>query len=182
MSKVSRLGLASALIAASLPGTTLEQLSLDQMTLQSTGVVRAKVTGSSAAYRGVNIYTHYQLEVAETWKGAPAFRLEVAVPGGVARGIRQSVAGAPVLTVGEEYVLFLWAGRSGMTQLIGLSQGVFRVRDDGTGNPILTRAGSPETSGGVADDPPMSSRVSELRSRVRATLDRERTSKQGAGR
>ena len=37
------------------------------------------------------------------------------------------VAGAPTLRAGREYVLFLWTSRSGLTQLMGMSQGLFSV-------------------------------------------------------
>src|SRR5579862_7587607 len=120
--------------ASLLPATTLEQLSLGDMIQKSTGIVHAKVTGSYAAYQGADIWTHYQLQVMEDWKPSGQVATEVAVPGGSAKGVRQSVAGAPVLTVGGEYVLFLWTSRSGITQVIGLSQGLFSVKQDASGN------------------------------------------------
>ena len=175
MSIVSRLGLLSALIATSLPATTLEQLSLDDMIAKSTGIVRAKVTSSRAEARGASIYTFYRVEVSETWKGTAAQRMEVAVPGGVVRGVRQVVAGAPVLTPGEEYVLFLWTSRSGLSQVIGMSQGMFHVRLDAAGNPTVMRAASTETmvdrSGRPVEDRPVSAPVSELRARVGRALE-----------
>ena len=54
------------------------------------------------------------------------------MPGGVVNGIRQSVTGAPELKPGQEYVLFLWTSRSGLTQVIGLSQGLFKVSEEGS--------------------------------------------------
>jgi hypothetical protein len=36
------------------------------------------------------------------------------------------------LTVGAEYVLFLWTSRSGLTQIIGLSQGLFLAVPEGS--------------------------------------------------
>src|SRR5258706_3484995 len=109
---------------APLPATTLQKLSLDDMIRLSTTVVRARVSGSYAAARGADIYTFYQLSVLETLKAGGHPPLEVAVPGGSAKGQRQLVEGAPQLKAGEEYVLFLWTSRSGLTQVIGLSQGL----------------------------------------------------------
>ena len=136
-----RLWLASTLFAVAVGGlqaTTLQQLTVDEMIQQSTAIVHVKVASSSASMRGRNIYTVYQLQTLETLKGtAPA---EVAVPGGIAGNIRQEVAGAPTLKVGGEYVIFLWTSGSGLTQVIGLSQGLFNVAQDVSGNAVLVRA------------------------------------------
>ena len=116
------------LVCAPLGATTLQQLPLPEMARKSTAIVRAKVTAASGVLRGSNVFTVYKLAPMEVWKapasGAPG---EVDVPGGVAAGLRQPVDGAPTLSVGREYVLFLWTGRTGVTQLIGLSQGLFDI-------------------------------------------------------
>ena len=106
--------------------TILQQLTLDEMVTKSTSIVRAKVTGSSEVVRGGDVFTLYKFETLEILKSGRAAQ-EVAVPGGVAGGMRQVVAGAPTLRAGREYVLFLWTGRSGLTQLMGMSQGLFNV-------------------------------------------------------
>jgi len=54
-------------------------------------------------------------------------------------GIRQTVPGAPALVSGQEYVIFLWTSKSGFTQIIGLSQGLFMVMQDSSGNAVLVR-------------------------------------------
>ncbi len=168
------LTLALVLLASTAVATTLEQLSLDEMISKSTGVVRGRVTASRAAARGADIYTYYSIAVAETWKGAALTQWEVAVPGGALRGQHQTVAGAPDLKVGEEYVLFLWTSRAGLTQVIGLSQGLFEVRTNPAGNPILLRPASSETlvdrNGRLVEDQPMAVGVTEMRSRVRGTV------------
>src|SRR5689334_4694696 len=86
-------------LAGMLSATTLQQLTLDDMIQKSTAIVRARVTGSQTAYfatgHGSDIYTHFQLQVLETWK-APANDqtiTDVAIPGGVVNGVRQLVAG-----------------------------------------------------------------------------------------
>jgi hypothetical protein len=159
-------------LAASLGATTLQKLGLDEMIQQSTGILRAKVTGSRAALAGSDIYTYYQLNVLESLKGAA--RPEIAVPGGAAGGHRQVIAGAPELTPGREYVLFYWTSRSGLTQLLGLSQGLFSERADVEGNPLLVRPASTETmlgkDGTPIQDQATSLRLSDLRARVRSQL------------
>jgi len=137
---------AAGLLVALTPlgATTLQQLSLDEMTQQSTSIVRGRVTGSSTGMRGSNVWTFYQVQVLETFKGHEAGQVQVAVPGGAAGGVRQMVAGAPSLSSGSEYVLFLWTGRSGLTQVMGLSQGLLSVIHDGQGNTNLVRPASKE--------------------------------------
>jgi len=158
--------------------TTLEQLTLDDMAQKSTAIVRARVIGSHAGTRGTNIYTYFQLQVIETWKSSGQTTgqatTEVAVPGGVADGIRQSVTGAPELIAGQEYVLFLWTSRSGLTQVIGLSQGLFKLSEEGSGKAVAERPAASELmldrSGLPVDDRAVSMPLQDLRTQVRRAL------------
>jgi hypothetical protein len=93
-----------------LSAATLVQLSLSDMIGQSTAIEHAKVVTSWAAFSGPVIYTHYQLQVSERWKGSAI--TEIVVYGGVANGIRQAYAGAPQLNPGDDYVFFLQQSRS----------------------------------------------------------------------
>jgi hypothetical protein len=171
MCRLSRLVLLTTGAAALLLSTTLEQLSLDDMIQKSTGVVRAKVTGSYAAMAGADIFTYYRLEVSETWKGPSVAQMDVAVAGGVVRGQRQVVAGAPTLSVGDEYVLFLWTSRSGITQVIGLSQGLFSVKVDAANTPVMVRPAAMEPMldkyGHIVANQPVNLRLADVRARVR---------------
>jgi len=175
------LGLVAVL--APLGATTLLQLSLDDMIKQSTGIVRATVSGTRTDYRGADIYTYYQLQVLETLNAStltpsglkPALaQMEVAVPGGAARGVRQTVAGAPSLQVGQQYVVFLWTSRSGLTQVIGLSQGLFLVQTDAAGNLVLIRPSASEpmvnSSGQGVPSQALSLSLAAVRSQVIKTL------------
>jgi len=173
------IGLAVAVTAvAPLPATTLQQLTLEDMAQQSTAIVRARVIGSRMAARGAgnaaDIYTYFQLQVLETWKSSGHAPAEVAIPGGVSNGIRQVATGAPELKAGQEYVLFLWTGRSGLTQVIGLTQGVFRLSEEGSGGGVAQRPAASElmlnSSGSPVEDRPVSIQLQDLRSRVRKAL------------
>jgi len=166
-------GLCLAFGAATLVAATLEQLSLDDLALKSTAIVRAKVLGSYAEFRGAEIFTHWKLEVEEQWKGGTA--AEVLVPGGSVRGYRQSVPGAPQLTVGKEYVLFLWTSKSGATYLTGWGQGVFELSRDESGKLVATRAPASETmvehgTWRPVRDHGLQIAFSELAARISATL------------
>ena len=150
--------------------TTLEQLSVDQMIQQSTAIVRAKVTGSFAANRNGTIYTYYRLQVTENLKSTTPATTEVAVPGGVLGNAMQSVAGAPTLSVGGDYVLFLWTSRSGLTQIIGLTQGAFDVKATAGGSVALLRAPASaqmlNASGQVVTDKAVNLDLDALRARL----------------
>lgn len=163
--------LLAAALAIPAGATTLQQLSLSEMIAQSTAIVRAKVTGTRAAYRGTTIYTYYKLSVVENLKATTPATVEVAVPGGVVNGLRQTVAGAPTPKLGEEYVIFLWTSKSGLTQVIGLSQGLFSVQEGATGQSILLRLAAGElmvnAKGQPVEDQPVSLGLDELRRRVR---------------
>jgi len=153
--------------------TTLQQLTLQEMAEKSTAIVRARVTGSSAVVRGADVYTVYRFETLETVKPGKA-PSEVAVPGGVASGIRQVAAGAPSVRPGCEYVLFLWTSRSGLTQLMGMSQGLFTVERTTTGDVLTTQALASERmldgAGHAVVDPVLSMPWSELKAKVRSAL------------
>jgi len=138
---------------------------------RSTAIVRVAVQGSCTAFSGPVIFTHYRMQVSETWKGRAATTVDVAVPGGAAGGVRQTYSGAPQFQPGEQYVLFLWTGKSGMTQIMGFSQGVFAIAPDSTSDPTLTRTASHELMLDAAthsqvSDRPLTMRLSELRSLV----------------
>lgn len=160
--------------------TTLQQLSLADMISKSTAIVHAKATGSYAAVRGGDVYTYYQFQVSQTLKPAgPAIQtqgggLQVAVPGGAAQGIRQTVPGAPNISIGADYVLFLWTSASGLTQVIGLSQGLFRMTSDPAGNAILVRPASTEpmldAKGNAVTDQAMVFRWSDVLSQIQKAV------------
>lgn len=145
MRRISLLLLCLAPWVAPLPGATLERLSLDELAQKSTFIMRAKILGSYADFRGSVIYTHWKLQVVESLKGADQAAVEVLVPGGIAGRFHQDVPGAPRLVAGSEYLLFLWTSKSGSTYLTGLSQGVFELSKNGGTDLMATRAASSET-------------------------------------
>ena len=71
------------------------------MISRSTMIVRGKVTASWAAFTGSVIYTHYQIQVSEQFKGASRSSVEVMTPGGTVKGLHQSFSGSPVLNPGR---------------------------------------------------------------------------------
>ena len=65
--------------------------------------------------------------------------------GGTAGRFRQSVPGVPQLVTGKEYLLFLWTGPSGRTQVIGFTQGVFSLPQAEDGSRKAVRELTSET-------------------------------------
>jgi hypothetical protein len=130
---------------SALSAATLEQLSLDDLAQKSTDIVRATVVGTYADVRGSSIYTHWKIQVTERWKGSSGSPLEVLVPGGDANGLHQEVPGAPKLTQGKEYLLFLWTSKSGSTYITGWGQGVFTLTQNAANDWMASRAALGET-------------------------------------
>jgi hypothetical protein len=156
---------------------TLERLSLDDMIAKSTAIVRVQVIGSSAVERGSLIYTDYQVHVIDRWKGAPQTTVNVSVPGGILKGVRQSYAGAPEFTPGEQYVLFLWTSSKGVTYTLGFTQGVFHLPKDAFGRTVAVRGPTTETllepgTGRALKDEPMRMPLAELVSLIRSGAQR----------
>jgi hypothetical protein len=165
-----------SVVAFPLTATTLERLSVDDLITKSTAIVRARVSGSAGEWKDGLISTRYELQITEVWKGPAATEASVFVPGGLARGLRQTVPGSPVLENGQEYVFFLWTGKSGRTQIIGLSQGLFYLRRLADGSLQLERPGVKEMmvdpqTGRPAHDEGLVLRMSEIRQRIQSKLE-----------
>ncbi|MEN6304310.1 MAG: hypothetical protein ABFD96_16370 [Armatimonadia bacterium] len=162
-------------MAGGATAATLEQLSFDEMVEKSTSIVHGRVIGTYTTAKGSLIYTHYRVQVSERWKGAPALEADLVVPGGVLGNVRQSFTGAPRLAQGSDYVLFLWTGKSGLTHIIGLTQGLFDVTTDAKGNTMAVRGTSGETmldraTGKPVTEESLSFTLTDLRTRIlRAT-------------
>jgi hypothetical protein len=164
-----------AYCAVALPAATLERLSLDEMILKSTMIVRGKVLNSYAASSGPIVYTHYRIQVSDTLKGSARTAVEIQLPGGVVNNARQTFAGVPQFNAGDEYVFFLWTGKSGATQVLGLTQGLFSVAPGGAADPLTTRASSHEVmldrgTGKQMKNQILTMHLSELRSRIDSLL------------
>ncbi len=174
-----------ALISASISigslaqAVTLVRLSTDDLAQKSTAVVYAKVLDSYGVQQGSLIYTHYHVQVVETWKAGPVPVTEIMLPGGVASGKRQSFAGVPALIPGKSYLMFLWAGKNGSPQLTGLTQGLFDVAPDATGSLIASRPISNEQmldeTGRAVQDQPVRVRFRDFNNQVVTSLKKRVT-------
>ena len=157
--------------AGALPAATLERLSMDDLIAKSTAIVRGTVSDSWAAFTGPIIYTHYRIQVSETLKGTAQNWVEIAVTGGEVNGIHTSASGSPTLNKGDQYVFFLWTSKAGLTQIMGLTQGLFVMPGDGSADPMITRPPTRElmldpVTARPVKDAAVSLRLSDLRQRI----------------
>lgn len=127
------------LAAALLEATTLEKLSLDEMVAKSTAIARGRISRSGVRQHGAIFYSHYTLHVTEQYKGAPVRQIDVVLPGGAIGTTQQTFSGVPALPADAEVVLFLWTSKSGLTHVIGLSQGILQVSKDAAGQTVFSR-------------------------------------------
>lgn len=131
--------------------STLQVLTLDDMTAQSSAVVHAHVLAARAdRSNGKNgaVITRYTIKAERYLKGNLGSTFELVEPGGTVGIWTTTVAGAPAYQVGEEVVLFVWTvPGTNVHKTIGFEQGAFRVRRDaGTG--MRTVSHSQPLSGG----------------------------------
>jgi hypothetical protein len=164
-----------AALLAPIHASTLLQLTLDDMIGKSTMIVRGKVQQQTCAeFHGHLIWTHYSVQVSETLKGSPVHQLDIVVPGGSSKGVQQTYSGVPTFSNSQDYVMFLWTSKSGLTQVIGLSQGLFAVVPDSAGNSMVIRAAASEhmlnMSGQHVTDSDIQMSLSDLRTRIQLVL------------
>lgn len=166
-------------VALSLPAATLESLTVEEMTQQATAVVRGRIGEARSTRVGALVYTMHQLEVLEQWTGKPLSTLEVAIPGGTFEGVTYRFGGTPEFAPGGEYILFLWTGPSGRTQIVGLTQGVFRVWRQGeqtlaartaAANTVFVGGDNAQDKQGI--EMPLSGLVARILSATGETTDR----------
>lgn len=166
---------AAAACFTSLPASTLQRLSLNDMIQKSTMIVRGSIQpGTSTSLRGPLIYTHYQLMVTAAFKGTPGQIIDVAVPGGALSGMQQPVAGAPQLYPALDYLVFLWTSKTGLTQVIGLSQGLFNIATNAQGQVMVSRGAANATmldsAGQVVTDTSLQMPLSQMVSNIQTVL------------
>lgn len=162
------------ILSVVVPGsaTILEKLSTERLIDESTEIVRGTVSYCSPLYKAPVIYTVCEITVSERLKGAEAARVMVMVPGGTTLGLRQSYAAAPTLQPGNEHVFFIWQGKSGNKQLMGLCQGLMNLGKDAKGNVIVLRTAVDErmvnSKGEAVEDSGFHMPMSQLRQTVQS--------------
>ena len=129
-------------VLAPAQAATLERMSLDEVIDKSTAILRGRVAGSYVAQHGQVIYTHYRIAVSDRMKGSANSQADVVVAGGTLGKTTQTFPGSPTLTSGHEYVFCLWTSKSGLTHVMGLSQGLFDIGTDAASGEITVSRGA----------------------------------------
>jgi hypothetical protein len=160
----------------------MQQLSMDDLAVKSTAIIRGHVVDSYTAMTGPTVYTHYHIAVTETWKGAAGSTagstIDVALPGGTTGGMRQSYPGVPQLITGIDYVLYLWTSpASGITLPTGFSQGIFTVTGSTSSGLLTSRSATSElmldSNGHPVQDRSVSMHLADMKSQVATALARQ---------
>jgi hypothetical protein len=129
---------AFALVGASTAGaTTVQKLSMKDLSKNSASIVRAEVVDSDARYdTDKEIYTYVTLKVLEPVKGSRKDEIiTIRHLGGIVDNIASVVPGVPTFKKGEEVVVFLSGNtKAGYPMVVGLQQGKYSVSQDEHGN------------------------------------------------
>ena len=111
-------------------GAVVPRVSLDQLVATSEQIVHGRVTRSWVSWDRSRqfIWTHYQIAIAESVKGAQGSTVVVSEPGGTLDGYTLVIPGVVQYRVGEEAVVFLHRTPIGYLRTNGYHQGKYPVR------------------------------------------------------
>ena len=171
MSGVNVEGMAN-LIAAILLATSMQgPADVEALTLSSDAVLHGRVVGirPRSPSGGGLIFTEVSVLPIDWWKGPTSFApISVRLEGGQLGDIGQTVAGTPVLTPGDEVVLFLHRLATGLYNVERFGMGKFSLKPgtDGRLHAMRDRRGI-SCAGCTANDDDLS--FDELRERVSRT-------------
>lgn len=119
--------------APGLQATVIVHAELPDLVAEARTIVHGRVISAEprAVNGGRSIETLVVIEADDYLKGDLGARLAIRVPGGQIGFRRAVVVGAPVFRAGDQVVLFLGGAGPALPWIVGLNQGVFRVRQDG---------------------------------------------------
>ena len=133
--------LALSVATARLSATVYVAADLRELTTESRAVALGRVVALEARWLDdrSGIETLVTLEVETYAKGDLGRAVTLRVPGGQMGPYRSLMLGAPTFREGEVVVVFLTSVGPSVPHLVGLAQGVFRVRADAaTGARVVT--------------------------------------------
>jgi len=109
----------------------LVPLSLEHLVQEADAVVLGEAVRAESFWgpRHERIYTDVTLRVERTIKGAPdVTEVTVRRLGGVVDGKGMKVPGAGTIAIGERHLLFLRRGEPERYVVMGMAQGIYRIR------------------------------------------------------
>jgi hypothetical protein len=126
------IALSALVLSSSAAATVLVPVDLTELTTDATAIVHGRVVEVRAEWTEGRraIDTYVTVGVATYLKGDLGASVTLRVPGGRMGAYRSFIVGAPVFNVGDEVILFLGSQGPSVPYVLGLSQGVYRVRTD----------------------------------------------------
>lgn len=118
---------ALALLAVAASATTLSRLKLEDLAVESTAVARLRCLGATSQWEKGEIWAETRFEVVQHEKGTLPAIVTVRLLGGRVGHLHSRVDEVPVFRPGEEVYLFLWSKEGEPYQVLGWSQGTFRI-------------------------------------------------------
>lgn len=118
------------LIAIVANATTLVHLQFRELVGYSSAIARVHCISSDVQMDKGEIWTDTRFRVMESEKGNLPTAILVREPGGKFQHFQSRVDGSPEFRPGEEVYLFLLGKPNGKFNVMGWSQGTFRIRQD----------------------------------------------------
>jgi len=128
------------LLALAASATTLSRLKLEDLAQESTAVARLRCLSATSRWEQGEIWTETRFEVVQREKGSLPGIVTVRLLGGSVAHLHSQVEEVPVFYPGEEVYLFLWGREGEPYQVLGWSQGSFRIaRNPQSGLEVVTQ-------------------------------------------
>lgn len=125
--------LIAMLLGSTVDATVLLPADLGELSREAGAIVRGRVVSVDSHWtddrRGVE--TRVTLDVESSLKGSLGDTVTFRVPGGRVGRVRSIVIGAPQFTLDERVIVFLGHRGPSVPHVLGLGQGVYRIRADG---------------------------------------------------
>lgn len=126
-------------LSATTHATTIAPLTFEQLVKASSAVVYGRVTDVRPQWTADRrfIESVISVEILRGLKGSARNSVQFTVPGGQVGRYRNIIPGAPSFAEGELAVFFLTAHGARLPVTTGLTQGVYRVQRDGSGELLV---------------------------------------------
>lgn len=184
--KIQGIALLSGLLfAITASATSVPRLTFEEMTDRSELVVSGQITRTWSDWDSSHrfIWTHYELAVSAVHKGTAGSTVILSEPGGVAGGLRQTVAGTVLYGVGEKVFVFLERVPNGYLRTTGWAQGKYTLDPAGRVHAAAALAALELVPGKSASASPLSLdgiTATELSARVTARVRSQQIRSAGA--
>jgi hypothetical protein len=113
--------------------TSVPSITFEELTDKSAVIAQGEITRTWSDWDSTHkyIWTHYDLSVSATYKGATASSVTISEPGGIVGGIGMQIAGTVVYTPGDKVLVFLERMPNGYLRTTGWGQGQYRIDASG---------------------------------------------------